>query len=68
MCQMGRFRALDRARTEVTRSWEVMPAYPEGLGVGDGNATQVLDMMRQLAVPGMPETLAALKQDAEARL
>jgi hypothetical protein len=28
----------------------------------------VLDMMRQLAVPGMPETLAALKQDAEARL
>jgi hypothetical protein len=45
-----------------------MPAYPEGLGVGDGNATQVLDMMRQLAVPGMPETLAALKQDAEARL
>lgn len=63
-----RFRALDRARTEVTQSWEVMPAYPEGLGVDEDSATPVLDMMKQLAVPGMPETLAALKQDAEARL
>ena len=31
------------------------------------SATQVLDMMRQLAVQGMPETLAALKQHAEAQ-
>jgi hypothetical protein len=58
---------VDRARTEVTQSWEVLPAYPEGLGVDEDSATQVLDMMRQLAVQGMPETLAALKQHAEAR-
>ena len=59
---------MDRARTEVTQLWEVLPAYPEGLGGDEDRATQVLDMMNQLAVQGMPETLAALKQDAEARI
>jgi len=49
----------------VTQSWEVLPAYPEGLGVDEDSATQVLDMMRQLALQGMPETLAAIKQHAE---
>ena len=63
-----RFRPLDDARTEVTQSWRVLPAYPEGLGVDEDSATQVLDMMKQLAVQGMPKTLAALKRDAEARL
>lgn len=60
-----RFRALDDGTTEVTQSWEVLPGYPEGLGVNDDGATQVLDMMKGAALDGMPATLAALKQDAE---
>ena len=62
-----RFEPLDDGTTEVVQSWEVLPAYPEGLGVDDDGATQVLDMMKGAALQGMPETLAALKQDAEAR-
>lgn len=58
-------RPLDGARTEVTQTWEVLPDYPEGLGVDEEGARQVLDMMRGLAEAGMPETLAALKADAE---
>ena len=60
-----RFRALGDDTTEVVQSWEVLPGYPEGLGVDDEGATGVLDMMQGAALQGMPETLAALKQDAE---
>jgi uncharacterized membrane protein len=63
-----RFRPLDDNRTEVTETWEVLPDYPEGLGgLDDDAATQVLDMMKGLALQGIPDTLAALKADAEAR-
>jgi uncharacterized membrane protein len=51
--------------TEVTQSWEVLPAYAEGLGVDEASAIGVLDMMRDAALQGMPETLAALKADLE---
>ncbi len=51
--------------TEVTQTWEVLPAYAEGLGIDEAGAVQVLDMMRDAALAGMPETLAALKADAE---
>lgn len=61
-----RFRQTDDGRTEVTQSWEVLPSYPEGLGVDDDGAKAVLDMMKGMALEGMPETLAALKRDAEA--
>jgi uncharacterized membrane protein len=61
------FRPLDDGRTEVTETWEVLPQYPQGLGVDDDAATPVLDMMKGLALQGIPDTLAALKADAEAR-
>jgi uncharacterized membrane protein len=60
-----RFRALGDDTTEVVQSWEVLPGYPEGLGVDDAGARGVLDMMKGAALEGMPETLAALKRDAE---
>jgi hypothetical protein len=60
-----RLRPLDDGRTEVTQTWEVLPGYPEGLGTDDDGAKGVLDMMQGAALQGMPETLAALKQDAE---
>src|SRR5262245_37051438 len=61
------FRPVDDERTEVTEAWEVLPAYPEGLGAGEDSAAQVLDMMKGLALQGIPDTLAALKADAESR-
>lgn len=60
-----RFRALDGGSTEVTQTWEVLPTYAEGLGVDEESAIGVIEMMRDMALPGMPETLAALKADAE---
>lgn len=59
------FRPLDGGSTEVTQTWEVLPTYAEGLGVDEESAIGVIEMMRDLALPGMPETLAALKVDAE---
>ena len=59
------FRPLDDSRTEVTQTWEALPSYAEGLGLDDESATGVLDMMKGLALEGMPATLAALKSDAE---
>ena len=68
MVQWGfQFRPLDDSRTEVTETWQVLPAYPEGLGLDEDSATQVLDMMKGLALQGIPDTLAALKADAESR-
>jgi uncharacterized membrane protein len=61
------FRPLDDDRTEVTETWEVLPTYAEGLGGDEDSATQVLEMMKPLALQGMPDTLAALKADAESR-
>ncbi len=60
-----RFTPADAGGTEVTQSWEVLPTYAEGLGVDEESAVGVLDMMRDLALQGMPDTLAALKADAE---
>ena len=51
--------------TEVTQTWEVLPGYPEGLGADEAGTRAVLDMMRDAAIAGMPQTLAALKADVE---
>lgn len=51
--------------TEVTQTWEVLPDYPEGLGADEDSTRAVLDMMRDAALDGMPQTLAALKADLE---
>jgi hypothetical protein len=59
------FRPVDGG-TEVTQTWEVLPDYGAGLGLDDAGTVAVLDMMRDAALHGMPETLAALKADAEA--
>ena len=58
---------LDPARTRVTQTWAVLPEYAQGLGVDEESATGVLDMMRDMALEGMPQTLAALKAEAERR-
>jgi hypothetical protein len=63
-----RFRGIAEGRTEVTQSWSVLPTYPDGLGLDDDGATQVLDRLMHVALRGMPDTLAALKADAEARV
>ena len=51
--------------TEVTQTWQVLPDYLEGTGFDEAGAKGVLDMMRDAAHEGMPQTLAALKADAE---
>jgi uncharacterized membrane protein len=51
--------------TTVTQSWEVLPTYADGLGTDEAGARGVLDMMQDMAVSGMPETLSALKAEAE---
>lgn len=60
-----RFEPVGPSTTEVTQSWEVLSTYAEGLGSDEDSARGVLDMMQGLAVSGMPETLAALKAEAE---
>jgi ribosome-associated toxin RatA of RatAB toxin-antitoxin module len=59
-----RFEPATDGGTTVTQSWEVCPTYPDGLGLDEEGAKGVLDMMKQAALQGMPETLAALKRDA----
>ena len=49
-----RFRPLDEGGTEVTQTWEVLPTYAEGLGVDEESAIGVIEMMRDMALPGMP--------------
>lgn len=56
---------LDAGRTAVRQTWEVLPTYAEGLGADEASARGVIEMMREMAVTGMPETLAALKAEAE---
>ena len=60
-----RFEPVAGGGTEVTQTWEVLPAYAEGLGADEASAVGVLDMMQTAALEGMPETLRALKADAE---
>jgi Polyketide cyclase / dehydrase and lipid transport len=60
-----RFAPVEGDRTEVTQTWEVLPDYADGLGLDETSAASVLEMMKMAALQGMPETLAALKADAE---
>ena len=56
--------------TEVTQTWDVLPSYADGFAAeGDpvGDLAQRLDGMKAMAQAGMPETLANLKAEAEAR-
>jgi hypothetical protein len=59
-------RPADGGATELTQTWEVLPGYPEGLGLDDAATLAVLDLLRDAALEGMPQTLAALKADVEA--
>ena len=59
------FETIAGGSTEVTQTWEVLPDYADGLGVDDESAVGVLKMMKNAALEGMPQTLAALKADAE---
>jgi hypothetical protein len=57
------------ARTEVTQSWEVLPAYETGFAEEEDpgmTLEQRLDLMKVFALQGMPETLANIKAEAEA--
>jgi len=54
--------------TEVTQTWEVLPAYADGFAAEEDprmTLEQRLDFMKAMAETGMPETLAAVKRDAE---
>jgi uncharacterized protein YndB with AHSA1/START domain len=54
--------------TEVTQTWEVLPAYADGFADEENpgmTLEQRLDFMKAMAERGMPETLANLKRDAE---
>jgi hypothetical protein len=55
--------------TEVTQTWEVLPRYGDAFAEEDDpgmTLQQRLDLMRDLAHSGMPETLANIKRAAEA--
>jgi Polyketide cyclase / dehydrase and lipid transport len=60
-----RFEPVEGGGTKVTQTWEVLPDYADGLGLDEASAIGVLDMMKTAALEGMPQTLAALKADAE---
>ena len=55
--------------TQVTESWQVLPAYPDFVraGAGDPNldVTARIDGMAQMARDGIKDTLANLKRVAE---
>jgi len=54
--------------TEVTQTWEVLPAYAAGFaqeGDAAGDLARRLDGLKTMAEAGMPETLASLKSEAE---
>jgi hypothetical protein len=61
-----RFEPADGHSTHVTQTWEVLADYADGLGIDEAGAVSVLDMMKVAALEGMPQTLSALKADAEA--
>jgi uncharacterized protein YndB with AHSA1/START domain len=61
-------RAAGEGQTEVTQTWEVLPAYVEAFlqeSEVTGDVAQRLDGMKGMAEAGMPETLAKLKAEAE---
>ncbi len=53
--------------TDVTESWQVLPAYPDFVRAGDQNldVKSRIDGMAQMARDGMTATLANLKRVAE---
>lgn len=53
--------------TDVTESWQVLPAYPDFVSAGDPNidVKARIDGMAQMAREGIAATLANLKQVAE---
>jgi hypothetical protein len=59
------FEPVEGGGTEVTQTWEVLPDYADGLGLDEESAIGVLEMMKNAALEGMPQTLAALKADVE---
>jgi hypothetical protein len=59
------FEPIEGGGTEVTQTWEVLPDYADGLGLDEASAVGVLEMMKNAALEGMPQTLAALKADVE---
>ncbi len=61
-----RFDSVESNSTHVTQTWEVLPDYADGLGLDEASAVSVLEIMKGAALEGMPQTLAALKTDAEA--
>ena len=61
-------RAVGEGQTEVTQTWEILPAYVESFlqeTEVTGDVAQRLDGMKGMAETGMPETLAKLKGEAE---
>ena len=54
--------------TDVTESWQVLPAYPDFVRAGDPNldVKSRIDGMAQMAREGITATLANLKRIAEA--
>jgi len=54
--------------TKVTETWQVLPGYPEmvGLDKGEDEIKARIDGMAQLAQDGIRDTLAKLKQAVEA--
>ena len=60
--------AVGSGQTEVTQTWEILPAYVESFleeAAASGDVEQRLDGMKAMAETGMPETLAKLKTEAE---
>lgn len=60
--------AVGSGQTEVTQTWEILPAYVESFlqeAAASGDVEQRLDGMKAMAETGMPETLAKLKAEAE---
>lgn len=58
----------DAGGTVVTQTWQVLPAYADGFAEEEDpgmTLEQRLDLMRALALQGMPETLANVKEEAE---
>jgi hypothetical protein len=59
----------DAGGSEVTQTWEVLAGYADGFAEEENPGMtlgQRLDLMKALALKGMPETLANIKDDAEA--
>jgi hypothetical protein len=59
------FEPVEGGGTAVTQTWEVLPDYVDGLGLDEASAVGVLELMKNAALEGMPQTLAALKADVE---